>query len=165
MSTPRMARRRLSSMTRCLRSSCRQAGNAPCSLLFALFVCLQALPALRCLQTPPILLCCRTGVAVPVDGCSRPVCLQNAERLDSEIVYDRDFDYDYFGFKVGRKLDVGSAGHACWLSASVPGVPAVGAASTCRLARTSSASFPIPSHRRSLALPWRRPWSGHTCCA
>lgn len=27
--------------------------------------------------------------------------LQNAERLDSEIVYDRDFDYDYFGFKVG----------------------------------------------------------------
>lgn len=23
----------------------------------------------------------------------------NAERLDSEIVYDRDFDYDYFGFK------------------------------------------------------------------
>jgi hypothetical protein len=29
------------------------------------------------------------------------VLLQNAERLDSEIVYDRDFDYDYFGFKVG----------------------------------------------------------------
>lgn len=26
--------------------------------------------------------------------------LQNAERLDSEIIYDRDFDYDYFGFKV-----------------------------------------------------------------
>lgn len=25
---------------------------------------------------------------------------QNAEKLDSEIVYDRDFDYDYFGFKV-----------------------------------------------------------------
>ncbi len=25
---------------------------------------------------------------------------QNAERLDSEIIYDRDFDYDYFGFKV-----------------------------------------------------------------
>lgn len=24
---------------------------------------------------------------------------ENAERLDSEIVYDRDFDYDYFGFK------------------------------------------------------------------
>ena len=26
-------------------------------------------------------------------------CQANAERLDSEIVYDRDFDYDYFGFK------------------------------------------------------------------
>jgi hypothetical protein len=24
---------------------------------------------------------------------------QNAERLDSSIIYDRDFDYDYFGFK------------------------------------------------------------------
>jgi len=27
------------------------------------------------------------------------VIRDNAERLDSEIVYDRDFDYDYFGFK------------------------------------------------------------------
>ena len=27
------------------------------------------------------------------------VIMDNAERLDSEIVYDRDFDYDYFGFK------------------------------------------------------------------
>lgn len=25
--------------------------------------------------------------------------LQNAARLDSEIIYDRDFEYDYFGFK------------------------------------------------------------------
>ena len=24
---------------------------------------------------------------------------QNADRFDSEIVYDRDFDYDYFGYK------------------------------------------------------------------
>ena len=24
---------------------------------------------------------------------------QNAARLDSEIIYDRDFEYDYFGFK------------------------------------------------------------------
>jgi ribonucleoside-diphosphate reductase subunit M1 len=24
---------------------------------------------------------------------------QNAARLDSEIIYNRDFDYDYFGFK------------------------------------------------------------------
>jgi ribonucleoside-diphosphate reductase subunit M1 len=27
------------------------------------------------------------------------VIMDNQERLDSEIVYDRDFDYDYFGFK------------------------------------------------------------------
>lgn len=29
---------------------------------------------------------------------------QNAERLDSEIIYNRDFDYDYFGFKVRCKM-------------------------------------------------------------
>ncbi|GMH35229.1 hypothetical protein BSKO_03097 [Bryopsis sp. KO-2023] len=27
------------------------------------------------------------------------VIMENAEKLDSEIIYDRDFDYDYFGFK------------------------------------------------------------------
>ena len=27
------------------------------------------------------------------------VVMANAERLDSSIIYDRDFDYDYFGFK------------------------------------------------------------------
>lgn len=27
------------------------------------------------------------------------IIMLNAERLDSEIIYDRDFDYDYFGFK------------------------------------------------------------------
>lgn len=27
------------------------------------------------------------------------VIIENAERLDSELIYDRDFDYDYFGFK------------------------------------------------------------------
>jgi len=31
---------------------------------------------------------------------NRHVRVQNADRLDSEIIYDRDFDYDYFGFKV-----------------------------------------------------------------
>jgi hypothetical protein len=30
----------------------------------------------------------------------RRLLMQNAERLDSEIIYNRDFDYDYFGFKV-----------------------------------------------------------------
>jgi hypothetical protein len=29
---------------------------------------------------------------------------QNGEKLDSVIIYDRDFDYDYFGFKVGTPL-------------------------------------------------------------
>lgn len=28
-----------------------------------------------------------------------PFLFQNAALLDSEIIYDRDFDYDYFGFK------------------------------------------------------------------
>ncbi|KAL9255549.1 Ribonucleoside-diphosphate reductase large subunit-like protein [Drosera capensis] len=41
------------------------------------------------------------------------IIMKNAARLDSEIIYDRDFDYDYFGFKtlersyllkVGRKV-------------------------------------------------------------
>lgn len=36
---------------------------------------------------------------------------QNADRFDSEIIYDRDFDYDYFGFKVCRP--VGSSLHGC----------------------------------------------------
>ncbi|MCO5553900.1 hypothetical protein L7F22_007426 [Adiantum nelumboides] len=27
------------------------------------------------------------------------IVMKNAHRLDSEIIYDRDFDYDYFGFK------------------------------------------------------------------
>ncbi|MBA0607210.1 hypothetical protein Godav_019550 [Gossypium davidsonii] len=27
------------------------------------------------------------------------IIMENAARLDSEIIYDRDFDYDYFGFK------------------------------------------------------------------
>lgn len=27
------------------------------------------------------------------------IIIKHAERLDAEIIYDRDFDYDYFGFK------------------------------------------------------------------
>ncbi|CAI5491044.1 unnamed protein product [Closterium sp. Naga37s-1] len=27
------------------------------------------------------------------------IIMKHAERLDSEVIYDRDFDYDYFGFK------------------------------------------------------------------
>jgi hypothetical protein len=36
--------------------------------------------------------------------CSLVGSAQNAERLDNEIRYDRDFDYDYFGFKVSAAL-------------------------------------------------------------
>ena len=38
--------------------------------------------------------------ATPTFTCLPRALLQHAERLDREIVYDRDFDYDYFGFKV-----------------------------------------------------------------
>ena len=34
------------------------------------------------------------------DECHQ-IIVKNAERLDSVVIYDRDFDYDYFGFKVG----------------------------------------------------------------
>ncbi|KAF3324114.1 ribonucleoside-diphosphate reductase large subunit-like protein [Carex littledalei] len=39
------------------------------------------------------------------------IIMKNAARLDSEIIYDRDFDYDYFGFKTLERsylLKVGS---------------------------------------------------------
>ncbi|KAL4450647.1 hypothetical protein ABPG77_001003 [Micractinium sp. CCAP 211/92] len=42
----------------------------------------------------------KNGEKAPlIDDKVYEVIMQNAERLDSEIVYDRDFDYDYFGFK------------------------------------------------------------------
>ncbi|XP_020535512.1 ribonucleoside-diphosphate reductase large subunit isoform X2 [Jatropha curcas] len=31
------------------------------------------------------------------------IIMKNANRMDSEIIYDRDFDYDYFGFKTLEK--------------------------------------------------------------
>ncbi|KAI7835392.1 hypothetical protein COHA_010702 [Chlorella ohadii] len=42
----------------------------------------------------------KNGEKAPlIDDKVYEVIMANAERLDSEIVYDRDFDYDYFGFK------------------------------------------------------------------
>lgn len=38
--------------------------------------------------------------------------VQDADRLDSGIIYDRDFDYDYFGFKVRSSAQSGSAPHS-----------------------------------------------------
>uniref|UniRef100_J3LI42 Ribonucleoside-diphosphate reductase n=1 Tax=Oryza brachyantha TaxID=4533 RepID=J3LI42_ORYBR len=42
----------------------------------------------------------RSGLMAPLiaDGVYE-IIMKNATRLDSEIIYDRDFDYDYFGFK------------------------------------------------------------------
>lgn len=43
----------------------------------------------------------------------RLLAIQNADRLDSEIRYDRDFDYDYFGFKVSRPVMRQCDVHVC----------------------------------------------------
>ncbi|KAG2609713.1 hypothetical protein PVAP13_4KG059900 [Panicum virgatum] len=42
----------------------------------------------------------RSGLMAPlVADDVYEIIMKNAARLDSEIIYDRDFDYDYFGFK------------------------------------------------------------------
>ena len=42
----------------------------------------------------------KTGQPSPlVSDETYEVIMQNADRLNSEIIYDRDFDYDYFGYK------------------------------------------------------------------
>ncbi|KAL9229678.1 hypothetical protein vseg_005118 [Gypsophila vaccaria] len=42
----------------------------------------------------------RSGLKAPlVADDVYEIIMKNAARLDSEIIYDRDFDYDYFGFK------------------------------------------------------------------
>ncbi|RLM56353.1 ribonucleoside-diphosphate reductase large subunit-like [Panicum miliaceum] len=42
----------------------------------------------------------RSGLMAPlVADDIYEIIMKNAARLDSEIIYDRDFDYDYFGFK------------------------------------------------------------------
>ncbi|CAN6172694.1 unnamed protein product [Urochloa humidicola] len=42
----------------------------------------------------------RSGLVAPlVAEDIYEIIMKNAARLDSEIIYDRDFDYDYFGFK------------------------------------------------------------------
>jgi hypothetical protein len=78
------------------------------------------------------------------DILTETLCLgaQNGEKLDSVIIYDRDFDYDYFGFKV----------RPCSLhSADVPG--------RCSAARG------LPEQRDVLSItPKQRVWctSRHT---
>ncbi|KAG5609091.1 hypothetical protein H5410_020372 [Solanum commersonii] len=42
----------------------------------------------------------RSGLKAPlISDEVYEIIMKNAVRLDSEIIYDRDFDYDYFGFK------------------------------------------------------------------
>ncbi|CAM6111256.1 unnamed protein product [Calypogeia fissa] len=42
----------------------------------------------------------RSGLKAPlISDDVYDIIMKNAERLDSEIIYDRDFEYDYFGFK------------------------------------------------------------------
>ncbi|KAJ9670926.1 hypothetical protein PVL29_027087 [Vitis rotundifolia] len=42
----------------------------------------------------------RSGLKAPLIAADvYEIIMKNAARLDSEIIYDRDFDYDYFGFK------------------------------------------------------------------
>ncbi|KAG6392782.1 hypothetical protein SASPL_147008 [Salvia splendens] len=42
----------------------------------------------------------RSGLAAPlIANDVYEIIMKNSVRLDSEIIYDRDFDYDYFGFK------------------------------------------------------------------
>jgi len=33
------------------------------------------------------------------------IIMRNADRLNSSIIYDRDFSYNYFGFKVIAKIE------------------------------------------------------------
>ena len=42
----------------------------------------------------------RTGEAAPlISDELKTIILENEQRLNAAIVYDRDFDYDFFGFK------------------------------------------------------------------
>lgn len=100
----------------------------------------------------------------PTKGCLTGVrrwVPQNAARLDSEIIYDRDFDYDYFGFKVGT-----CTAHAAE-STSACSVCCVWVRCVwCVLQRTATVLVgqrtPGPSRA---ARRGRRRWSGRTCSA
>jgi len=51
-------------------------------------------------QTPSASLCVSNHHKSPHSACLSLPPVQHGERLDNEIRYDRDFDYDFFGFKV-----------------------------------------------------------------
>ena len=46
----------------------------------------------------------KTGKKTPmISDTHHAIIMENAEQLNSAIVYDRDFSYNYFGFKVTFK--------------------------------------------------------------
>lgn len=45
--------------------------------------------------------CDKTGMSKPmISDFHHTIIMENADKLNSAIIYDRDFSYNYFGFKV-----------------------------------------------------------------
>ena len=93
-----------------------------------------------------------------------PSTLQHGERLDSEINYDRDFDYDYFGFKVGpRRVCYSSNQCSGWLWGCIA---ALAASARGPLGGHTCAHTHTRAHTHMCSKPRvHRPWSAPTCCA
>jgi len=112
-------------------------------------------------------------------------CMQNADRLDSEIIYDRDFDYDYFGFKVrgclgkkqiarqhsqGRRGALACThmgqGHSSMMAEVTKVMLPRRSSYSCMVGRLdtwdSVGLTGVPGLACNCAVACR-PWSGHTC--
>jgi hypothetical protein len=96
---------------------------------------------------------------------------QNADRLDSEIIYDRDFDYDYFGFKVRARARVARALSEC-VRACVYVCVCVCVSARARPHRRhwqpllARAAHPHAQQPQPPLQPLNnRRWSAATCCA
>ena len=61
----------------------------------------------------------KTGEHAPLISDSvRDIIMKNADKLNAAIVYDRDFDYDFFGFKtLERSYLLKLDGEVCTLAA------------------------------------------------
>lgn len=47
------------------------------------------------------IVCSKTGARTPMlSDHHHTIIMENADKLNSAIIYDRDFSYNYFGFKV-----------------------------------------------------------------
>jgi hypothetical protein len=82
---------------------CMTATQHAATLLYSLVLwgCITTAASIASCASP-LQLTCILHIAAPTHPFPPRPSPQNAERLDSEIIYDRDFDYDYFGFKVGQ---------------------------------------------------------------